>query len=174
MAGSIVLERRQSGADPQGFVGLEDEVDQRWNRLTGSANLLKTLERVKAIEPSSSAWKGGCDLNDFLARLTKSARFRGLVHRPCDVGQGACPIPNGLFAPILCGGDRPKNVPERRHRYAGLTDRPINRFSFLTYGPEASGHTAFYTHGGMGVAEIAAIEIVEFHSPKKAPQKFGK
>jgi hypothetical protein len=52
-----------------------------------------------------------------------------------DVGQDACPTHNGLFAPIPCGGDRPKNVPERlRHRYAGpwTTDRPINRFSFLT------------------------------------------
>jgi hypothetical protein len=31
-----------------------------------------------------------------------------LVHRPCDVGQDARPIHNGLFAPIPCGGDRPK------------------------------------------------------------------
>jgi type IV secretion system protein TrbI len=29
---SIVLER-QPGADPQGFIGLEDEVDQHWDRL---------------------------------------------------------------------------------------------------------------------------------------------
>jgi hypothetical protein len=37
-----------------------------------------------------------------------------------DIGQYARPIDNGLFAPIPCGGDRPKNVPERlRHRYAG-------------------------------------------------------
>jgi uncharacterized ParB-like nuclease family protein len=43
-----------------------------------------------------------------------------LVHRSCDVGQDACPTHNGLFAPIPCGGDRPKKVPERlRHRYAG-------------------------------------------------------
>ncbi len=38
-----------------------------------------------------------------------------LVHRPCDVGQDACPIHNGLFAPILGGGDRPKEVLERLH-----------------------------------------------------------
>jgi hypothetical protein len=31
-----------------------------------------------------------------------------LVHRPRDVGQDARPIHNGLFAPIPCGGDRPK------------------------------------------------------------------
>jgi type IV secretory pathway VirB10-like protein len=35
---SIVLER-QPGADPQGFVGLEDEVDQHWSRLAMSAVL---------------------------------------------------------------------------------------------------------------------------------------
>jgi hypothetical protein len=51
--------------------------------------------------------------------ITAIATF--IIERPCDVGQDARPIHNGLFAPIPCGGDRPKNVPERlRHRYAGL------------------------------------------------------
>jgi type IV secretion system protein TrbI len=35
---SIVLER-QPGADPQGFIGLEDEVDQHWDRLFMGAAL---------------------------------------------------------------------------------------------------------------------------------------
>jgi type IV secretion system protein VirB10 len=35
---SIVLER-QPGADPQGFVGLEDEVDQHWSRIAMGAVL---------------------------------------------------------------------------------------------------------------------------------------
>jgi type IV secretion system protein VirB10 len=35
---SIVLER-QPGADPQGFVGLEDEVDQHWRRIAMAAVL---------------------------------------------------------------------------------------------------------------------------------------
>jgi type IV secretion system protein TrbI len=30
--GSIVLERKPA-ADPEGFIGLEDEVDQHWGRL---------------------------------------------------------------------------------------------------------------------------------------------
>jgi transposase len=54
-----------------------------------------------------------------VARYSFSGR-QLLVHRPCDVGQDGRPIPNRLFAPIPCGGDRPKNVPEHlRHRYAG-------------------------------------------------------
>jgi type IV secretion system protein TrbI len=35
---SVVLER-QPGADPQGFIGLEDEVDQHWDRLVMGAVL---------------------------------------------------------------------------------------------------------------------------------------
>jgi type IV secretion system protein VirB10 len=35
---SIVLER-QPGADPQGFIGLEDEVDQHWKRIAMGAVL---------------------------------------------------------------------------------------------------------------------------------------
>src|SRR5712671_7632554 len=54
-----------------------------------------------------------------------------LVHRPCDVGQDARPIHNGLFAPIPCGGDRPKKC-------TGTPPAPLcwpwttDRFSFLT------------------------------------------
>ena len=39
---SIVLER-QPGADPQGFAGLEDEVDHHWGRLFGAAALSTLL-----------------------------------------------------------------------------------------------------------------------------------
>ena len=39
---SIVLER-QPGADPQGFVGLEDEVDHHWRRLAAAAALSTLL-----------------------------------------------------------------------------------------------------------------------------------
>jgi hypothetical protein len=58
-----------------------------------------------------------------------------LVHRPCDVGQDARPIYNGLFAPIPCGGDRPKKytgTPPAPLCWPWTTDRPIIRFSFLT------------------------------------------
>jgi type IV secretion system protein VirB10 len=41
---SIVLERQQ-GADPSGYAGLEDEVDNHWKQLIGSA-LLSTLLSV--------------------------------------------------------------------------------------------------------------------------------
>jgi hypothetical protein len=62
---------------------------------------------------------------------------RLLVHRPCDVGQDARPIHNGsgLFAPIPCGGDRPKKcagTPPAPLCWPWTTDRPISRFSFLT------------------------------------------
>jgi type IV secretion system protein VirB10 len=40
---SIVLER-QPGADPQGFVGLEDEVDQHWTRLAIGAVLSTIMD----------------------------------------------------------------------------------------------------------------------------------
>jgi type IV secretion system protein TrbI len=40
---SIVLER-QPGADPQGFVGLEDEVDQHWSRLAMAAVLSTVMD----------------------------------------------------------------------------------------------------------------------------------
>jgi type IV secretory pathway VirB10-like protein len=43
---SIVLER-QPGADPQGFAGLEDEVDHHWGRLAAAA-VLSTLLGVGA------------------------------------------------------------------------------------------------------------------------------
>jgi hypothetical protein len=44
-----------------------------------------------------------------------------LVHRPCEVSQDAYPTHNGRCAPIACGGDRPKNVPESlRHRYLAV------------------------------------------------------
>src|SRR5262249_2621829 len=39
---SIVLER-QAGADPQGFAGLEDEVDHHWGRLVAAATLSTLL-----------------------------------------------------------------------------------------------------------------------------------
>ena len=39
---SIVLER-QPGADPQGFAGLEDEVDHHWGRLAAAAALSTLL-----------------------------------------------------------------------------------------------------------------------------------
>jgi type IV secretory pathway VirB10-like protein len=39
---SIILER-QPGADPQGFAGLEDEVDQHWDRLSMAAALSTVL-----------------------------------------------------------------------------------------------------------------------------------
>jgi type IV secretion system protein TrbI len=43
---SVVLER-QPGADPQGFIGLEVEVDQHWDRLVMGA-LLSTVIDVGA------------------------------------------------------------------------------------------------------------------------------
>ncbi len=43
---SIVLER-QPGADPQGFIGLEDEVDQHWRRLAMAA-VLSTMIGIGA------------------------------------------------------------------------------------------------------------------------------
>jgi hypothetical protein len=57
-----------------------------------------------------------------------------LVHRPCDVGQDARQI-DGLFAPIPCGGDRPKKctgTPPAPLCWPWTTDRPTSRFSFLT------------------------------------------
>jgi type IV secretion system protein VirB10 len=52
---SIVLER-QPGADPQGFAGLRDEVDQHWDRL-GMAAALSTLLGVGAepVQPTTTA-----------------------------------------------------------------------------------------------------------------------
>jgi hypothetical protein len=57
-----------------------------------------------------------------------------LVHRPCDVGQDARPIHNGVFAPPPCGGDRPKSTGTPPPRLCGprTTDRPTSRFSLLT------------------------------------------
>jgi hypothetical protein len=58
-----------------------------------------------------------------------------LVHPPCDVGQDARPIHNGVFAPIPCGGDRPKKctgTPPAPLCWPWTTDPPISRFSFLT------------------------------------------
>jgi hypothetical protein len=58
-----------------------------------------------------------------------------LVHRPCEVGQDARPIHNGLFAPISCDDDRPKKytgMPPAPLCWPWITDRPISRFSFLT------------------------------------------
>jgi hypothetical protein len=58
-----------------------------------------------------------------------------LVHRPCDVGQDARRIHNGVFAPIPCGGGRPKECTGTRPAplcWPWTTDRPISRFSFLT------------------------------------------
>jgi type IV secretion system protein VirB10 len=43
---SIVLER-QPGADPQGFIGLEDEVDQHWRRIA-MAVVLSTVIGIGA------------------------------------------------------------------------------------------------------------------------------
>ena len=56
-----------------------------------------------------------------------------LVHRLCEVGQDARPIHNGLFAPIPCGGDRPKKCTETPPAplcWPPTTDRPISRFIF--------------------------------------------
>ena len=50
---SIVLER-QPGADPQGFAGLEDEVDHHWGRLAAAA-ALSTLLGVGAELGATSA-----------------------------------------------------------------------------------------------------------------------
>jgi len=50
---SIVLER-QPGADPQGYVGLEDEVDNHWGTLFNAA-ILSTLLSVGAEAGSSES-----------------------------------------------------------------------------------------------------------------------
>jgi type IV secretion system protein VirB10 len=45
---SVVLER-QPGADPQGFSGLEDEVDQHWDRLVMGVKADLCADSVKSI-----------------------------------------------------------------------------------------------------------------------------
>jgi type IV secretion system protein VirB10 len=63
---SIVLERQQ-GADPSGYAGLEDEVDNHWKQLIGAA-LLSTLLSV------GSEASAGTDSNTNSAALLQALR----------------------------------------------------------------------------------------------------
>jgi hypothetical protein len=58
-----------------------------------------------------------------------------LAHRPCDVGQDARPIHNGLFAPIPVVPIAKKKMYRNTSGplcWPWTTDRPFSRFSFLT------------------------------------------
>ena len=69
------------------------------------------------------------------------------------------PIHNGLFAPIPCGGDRPKKCTGTSPAplcWPWTTDRPISRFSFLTL---RDGREAIWLTPAAGHDE-AALRLV--------------
>jgi type IV secretory pathway VirB10-like protein len=75
---SIVLERQQ-GADPSGYAGLEDEVDNHWKQLIGAA-LLSTLLSV------GSEASAGTDSNTNNAALLQALR-QGFGNSVSQTGQ---------------------------------------------------------------------------------------
>jgi type IV secretion system protein VirB10 len=75
---SIVLERQQ-GADPSGYAGLEDQVDNHWKQLIGAA-LLSTLLSV------GSEAGAGSDGNTNNAAILQALR-QGFGNSVSQVGQ---------------------------------------------------------------------------------------
>jgi type IV secretion system protein TrbI len=110
---SIVLER-QPGADPQGFIGLEDEVDQHWDRLFMGA-VLSTVIGIGA--------ELGSNANDSaIASALRQGSSNSLSHRSANhTTQPQYPADPHRPPGVSGAGDHQSRP--RPHSLPGLKDR---------------------------------------------------